>query len=43
MLALTNIGQIRLTRGDSLLLPLVINQGDNMNPIAYELQPNDEV
>ena len=43
MLVLTNIGQIRLTRGDTLVLPLTINQGDNMNPIAYELQPTDEV
>ena len=43
MLALTNIGQIRLTRGDTLTLPIQINQGDNMYPILYELGEKDEV
>lgn len=43
MLTLTNIGQVRLTRGDTLVLPIQINQGDNMCPILYELQPRDEV
>lgn len=43
MLSLSNIGQIRLTRGDSLILPVAINQGDNMNPILYELGEHDEV
>lgn len=43
MLSLTSIGQIRLTRGDTLNLPVHINQGDSMTYIAYELQPLDEV
>lgn len=43
MLTLKSTGQIRLTRGDTLVLPLYINQGDNLNPIAYELQVEDEV
>ena len=43
MLALTSIGQVRLTRGDTLILPIQINQGDNMCPILYELAPKDEV
>ena len=43
MLALTSIGQIRLTRGDTLTLPIQINQGDNMYPILYELEQKDEV
>lgn len=43
MLAVTSIGQVRLSRGDSLILPIEINQGDNLTPISYELQPEDEV
>ena len=43
MLALTSIGQVRLTRGDTLVLPIEINQGDNLNPFRYDLQPLDEV
>ena len=43
MLTLSNIGQIRLTRGDTLTLPLQINQGTNLSPILYELSAQDEV
>lgn len=43
MLGLTYCGQIRLSRGDTLDLPLEINQGTKLDPIRYELQPNDEV
>lgn len=43
MLTLSHYGQIRLTRGDTLVLPIEINQGDNLVPIRYELQEHDEV
>jgi hypothetical protein len=43
MLALSTIGQIRLTRGDSLDLPVTINQGTSMEPIKYDLREYDEV
>ena len=43
MLCLTSLRQIRLTRGDTLVLPIQINQGDNMCLILYELEPKDEL
>ena len=43
MLTLTNIGQIRLTRGDTFLLPVSINQGTNMDYVEYTLEPQDEL
>lgn len=43
MLSLSHCGQIRLSRGDTLILPISINQGDTMNPIEYLLGPHDEL
>ena len=43
MLSITSIGQIRLTRGDSLEFPLYINQGDNLDPLAYVMNQYDEL
>ena len=43
MLSLSTIGQIRLTRGDSLDLPITINQGTTMEPVRYELDKDDEL
>ena len=43
MLTMSHCGQVRLSRGDSLILPVEINQGTSLDPIAYELQDKDEV
>lgn len=43
MLSLTPIGQITLSRGDTLHLPIEINQGTALNPIRYDLAEKDEV
>lgn len=43
MMSLSGAGEIRLTRGDTFSMPIVINQGTNMVPIRYVLNEKDEV
>ena len=43
MFSLNDIGQIRLSRGDTLTLPIYINQGTSMDRIIYTLADNDEL
>lgn len=43
MMSLSGAGEIRLTRGDTFSMPIVINQGTNMVPIRYVLNDKDEV
>lgn len=43
MLDISNNGIIRLTRGDSMKVPLFINNGTDMSPIRYTLNSNDTV
>ena len=40
---ISNDGIIKLTRGDTVQLPLFINKGTAMQPVRYELQDGDEV
>jgi len=40
---ISNDGIIKLTRGDTVQLPLFINKGTAMQPMRYILQEGDEV
>lgn len=41
MFTLGTAGRIYLTRGDSCIIPFLINQGTALDPISYELSGND--
>ena len=43
MFSINNAGTIRLTRGDSGEFLYKINIGDNMSPMFYQLNENDEL
>lgn len=43
MLDISNNGIIRLTRGDSMKVPLFINNGTDMAPIRYYLNSSDTI
>ena len=43
MLSLSSCAQVRVSRGDTCDIEVVINQGTAMDPFRYDLQPNDEI